>query len=118
MSVPNILKILIRSAAIAGLSSPLIAGDLRVEGSVNAASFVGDGSQLTGVVTQAAPRFHIWVPRTGQTGCWDEDGASRDCTQALAKTGSIRWAADWQAISTGESLTLSHHASPTILTAP
>ena len=80
MSLPNIFKILILSAAIAGLSSPLFAGDLRVEGSVNATSFVGDGSQLTGVVTQAAPRFHIWVPRTGQTGCWDEDGASRDCT--------------------------------------
>lgn len=103
---------IIATAGLIGLNpSILLAGDIGVEGSVTATTFVGDGTGLTGVVqTEVDPQvgtltadkwckadssgvviqcnqdapiapiaFQLWVPKTGQTQCWDEGGTVREC---------------------------------------
>ncbi len=109
----EITKTIISLALLIFYSSILTAGDIGVEGSVTATTFIGSGAELTGVVkseidpivdtlvpdkwckadaagtviqcVQDAPptpvTFQLWVPKTGQTECWDEDGDPRvDCT--------------------------------------
>jgi hypothetical protein len=99
---------LIACISLAGLYSTSPGGELHVDGAIRATVYIGDGSSLTGVLkseedpligaltpdkwcktnatgtaidcSQDQPAvFRMWVPRTGKTTCWDENGNARPC---------------------------------------
>lgn len=76
----------IASAGLLGYSSILLSGDIGVEGSVTAATFVGDGSELTGVVTTEVD------PQVGSvdTSKWCVgDGAAVQCNKNAPVTNEV-----------------------------